>query len=453
MIHRRNTELGLMLLAVIITAGAYVLTSLGTDATIPANIIPFFVTVLGLLLAAHVALRRFAPDADPILLPVAAVLNGLGYVFIAGLPDGPSVPDGEVLARQQSVWTFIGIAAFVATLIFVKRPRDLERYRYTFALAGLVLLLMPLIPGLGTDRGSGSLIWVSVGPVNFQPGEVAKVLLALFFAAYLADQRELIANSQWKIGPLRLPDPKYLGPVLLAWIVTVVVMVYQRDLGSSLLFFALFVVMLWVATGRTSFLAIGGGLFAAGALIAFQLFGHVQERVDIWLDPWQDPSGSGYQIIQGLFAMGFGGVAGTGLGLGSSVRLPAAESDYIFAVIAEQMGLLGGTVIIVAFLLMVGAGLRIAVRASHSFDKLLATGLTLLLGVQAFIIIGGVTRLLPLTGVTLPFVSYGGSSLVVNYVLLALLLRISDKSQARAGRGAPVSEAEHRAGAVPAGGG
>jgi cell division protein FtsW (lipid II flippase) len=270
---------------------------------------------------------------------------------------------------------------------------------------------------------------VSIGPVNFQPGEVAKVVLALFFAAYLADQRELIATSQWKVGPLRLPHPRYLGPVLVAWAVTLVVMIYQRDLGSSLLFFALFVVMLWVATGRTSFLVLGGGLFAAGAFFAFKVFGHVQTRVDIWLNPWTDPSGSGYQVIQGLFAMGFGGVAGTGLGLGGSVRLPAGESDYIFAVITEQLGLLGGTVIIVSYLLMVGAGLRIAVRATQPFDKLLATGLTLLLGVQAFIIIGGVTRLLPLTGVTLPFVSYGGSSLVVNYVLIALLLRISNSSE------------------------
>ena len=428
MTHRRNTELGLMLLAVVIVAGAYVLASLGADATIPPNVVPFFVVVLGLFLGAHVAVRRLAPNADPILLPVAAVLNGLGYVFIAGLPDGAKVPSGETLARQQAVWTLVGIVAFLGTLILVKRPRDLERYRYTFALVGLGLLLLPLVPGLGREI-NGSKIWVSIGPINFQPGEVAKVVLALFFAAYLADQRELIATSQWKVGPLRLPHPRYLGPVLIAWLVTLVVMIYQRDLGSSLLFFALFVVMLWVATDRTSFLVIGGGLFAAGAYFAFRLFGHVQTRVDIWLNPWADPSGSGYQVIQGLFAMGFGGVAGTGLGLGGSVRLPAGESDYIFAVITEQLGLLGGTVIIVSYLLMVGAGLRIAVRATQPFDKLLATGLTLLLGVQAFIIIGGVTRLMPLTGVTLPFVSYGGSSLVVNYVLIALLLRISNSSE------------------------
>ncbi len=260
-------------------------------------------------------------------------------------------------------------------------------------------------------------------------------MLAIFFAAYLADQRELIATSVWKVGPLRLPDPKYLGPVIIAWAVTLIVMVYQKDLGSSLLFFALFVVMIWVATGRTSFLVIGGGLFAAGAWFAWRSFGHVQERVSIWLDPWKDPSGSGYQLIQGLFAMAFGGTTGTGLGLGGDVRIPASENDFIFAVIAEELGLLGGALVIMAFLLMVGSGLRIASRADHAFDKLLATGLTLLLGLQAFIIIAGVTRLLPLTGVTLPFVSYGGSSLVINYVLLALLLRVSDQNErARSGR-------------------
>ncbi len=422
MTHRRNTELGLMLLVVVITAGAYVLASLGADAQIPANIVPFLVGVLGLLLLGHLALRRLAPDANPILLPVAALLNGLGYVVIAGLD--------EQLARQQAVWTAVGIGAFVGTLVVVKRPRDLERYRYTFAVVGLGLLLLPLLPVIGRTI-NGSRIWVAIGPVNFQPGEVAKVVLALFFAAYLADQRELIATSTWKVGPLRLPDPKYLGPIVIAWLVSLVVMVYQRDLGSSLLFFALFVVMLWVATERPSFLVLGAGLFGVGAYIAWRLFGHVQERVEIWFDPWQDPSGSGYQIIQGLFAMAFGGVAGTGLGLGGQVRIPASENDFIFAVIAEQLGLLGGTLVIVAFLLMVGAGLRIALLADHAFDKLLATGLTLLLGVQAFIIIGGVTRLLPLTGVTLPFVSYGGSSLVVNYVLLALLLRLSDRRSSR----------------------
>jgi cell division protein FtsW (lipid II flippase) len=431
--RRRNTELGLMLMVVVIIAASYVLASLGSDSRIPANVIPFLVIVLGLLMGAHVAVRKLAPDSDPILLPTAALLNGLGYVVIAGL--------NQKLAAAQATWTAIGIVAFVLTLWFVKRPRDLERYRYTFALVGIGLLLLPLVPGIGYDAKSGSQIWVKFGPINFQPGEVAKVALAIFFAAYLADQRELIATSQWKVGPFRLPHPKYLGPLLVAWALTLVVMFYQKDLGSALLFFALFVVMIWVATQRTAFLAIGAGLFAMGAYFAWRVFGHVRTRVDIWIDPWKSPSGSGYQIIQGLFAMAFGGMTGTGLGLGGDVRIPAAENDFIFAVIAEELGLAGGALVLIAYLLMVGSGLRIAQRAENVFDKLLATGLTLLLGLQAFIIVAGVIRLLPLTGVALPFVSYGGSSLVMNYVLLALLLRISDQTIRRGRNRAKVADA------------
>jgi len=422
--RRRNTELGLMLMTVVIVCAAYVLASLGSDSRIPANIIPFLVAVIALFMGAHFAVRKLAPGADPILLPTVTLLNGLGYVVIAGL--------NEKLAAAQATWTAIGILGFVLTLWWVKRPRDLERYRYTFALVGIGLLLLPLVPGLSYDAGSGSKIWVKLGAINFQPGEIAKVALAIFFAAYLADQRELIATSQWKIGPLRLPHPKYLGPVLIAWGITLLVMFYQKDLGSSLLFFGLFLVMIWVATQRTSFLVIGGGLFAAGAVFAWRILDHVKVRVDIWLDPWKTPSGDGYQIIQGMFAMAFGGLTGTGLGRGGDTRIPAAENDFIFAVIAEELGLAGGSLIIVAYLLVIGSGLRIAANTDQVFDKLLATGFTLLLGLQAFIIVAGVLRLLPLTGVALPFISYGGSSLVMNYVILALLLRISDQTSKRA---------------------
>lgn len=434
MTRRRTTELGLMVMVVVIIAVSYVLASLGSQSRIPPNIVPFLFVVLGLLMAAHVAVRRLAPDADPILLPTISLLNGLGYVVIAGL--------NERLAAAQATWTAVAIIGFVLTLWIVKRPRDLERYRYTFAAVGLGLLLLPLVPGIGYDAGSGSRIWVRFGPINFQPGEVAKVALAIFFAAYLADQRELIATSQWRLGPFRLPHPKYLGPVIVAWGVTLLVMFYQKDLGSSLLFFALFVVMVWVATQRASFLVIGGALFAVGAGFAWRAFGHVRTRVDIWLDPWQDPSGKGYQMIQGLFAMASGGITGTGLGLGGDTRIPAAENDFVFAVMVQELGLAGGAIVLIAYLLMVGSGLRIAQRTEIAFDKLLATGLTLLLGLQAFIIVAGVTRVLPLTGVALPFISYGGSSLVMNYVLLAILLRISDQTVRRERQRAVATGAE-----------
>jgi len=420
---RRNTELGLLVLVCALTAGAYALTSLGTDAQIPADIGPFLLILLGLLLFANLVTRRVAPEADPILLPVAGLLNGLGFVTITRIDND--------LAAKQAAWTAIGIAAFAATLWFVRRARDLASYRWTFALIGFALLLLPLVPGIGEEI-NGSRIWVRIGPVNFQPGEFAKISLAIFFASYLVEKRELLAMGSWGIGPLRLPDPKHLGPVLLAWGTSIIVMVSQKDLGSSLLFFTLFLVMLWVSTQRASYLAVGTVLFAAGSYYAWTSFVHVQQRVTIWLDPWTDPKGDGYQIVEAAFAMANGGVSGTGLGLSGRVSIPAAENDFIFAVIAEELGLAGATIILSCFLLIVGSGLRIASRADNAFDKLLATGLTALVGVQAFIIIAGVTRLLPLTGVTLPFVSYGGSSLLANYVLLALLLRISDETTRRA---------------------
>jgi peptidoglycan glycosyltransferase len=269
--------------------------------------------------------------------------------------------------------------------------------------------------------------------VNFQPGEFAKVVLAIFFASYLVERRELLGMVTWpKVRPF-LPDPKFLGPVLLAWVASLVVMTMEKDLGSSLLFFALFIVLLWVATERTAYLGVGAVLFAGGAWFAYSSFAHVHDRVHFWLDPWRDASGKGFQAIQGWFALAWGGTAGTGLGLGNPDRVPVATTDFIFAAIGEELGLLGTIAIIVSFVLLIGAGLRIAIRADPPFEKLLAAGLTALLGIQAFIIMAGVTRLLPLTGVTLPFVSYGGSSLVANYVLLALLVRISDDSARRLG--------------------
>jgi peptidoglycan glycosyltransferase len=434
---RRNTELSLILLGAVITAGAYTLASLGTTSSIPANIGPFLAVILGLFLAAHLAVRKLAPGADGMLLPLAGLLNGIGYVFIVRLDKD--------LAGLQATWTAVGIVAFIATLAVVRRPRNLERYRYTFLLVGTGLLMLPLVPGIGRNI-KGARIWVSLGPINFQPGEFAKVALAIFFAAYLVEKRELLAMATWPRFRPMLPDPRHLGPVLLAWGISLIVMTAEKDLGSSLLFFALFMVMLWVATEKIAYLGVGGLLFGAGALFSWSTFSHVQERVDGWLNPWADPNGpGGFQIIQGWYAMAWGGIAGRGLGLGTPDRIPEVQNDFIFAAIAEELGLIGGTAVLITFLLMIGAGLRVAIQAEASFDKLLATGLTALIGIQTFIIIAGVTRVLPLTGVTLPFVSYGGSSLVANYVLLALLMRISDESHRRESRAARSGRASTKA--------
>ncbi|MFM7068992.1 MAG: FtsW/RodA/SpoVE family cell cycle protein [Actinomycetes bacterium] len=423
--RRRTTELGLLVLAGLIIGGAYALASLGRNSSLPADVGVFLLGIGGLVVAAHVAVRRFAPGADALFLPLAALLNGLGYVFISRLDTD--------LAAKQLGWTVVGIGLFVATLAGVRDIRALQRYRYTFGLIGIVLLILPLVPGVGRSI-NGSRIWVSLGPVSFQPGEFAKIALAIFFAGYLMDRRELLGTATFRVGPFNVPHPRYFGPVLVAWGLSLVVMIFEKDLGSALLFFVLFVVMLWAATGRASYLVAGASLFAVGALASWSAFTHVQTRVSVWLDPWSDPAGKGYQIIQAAYALAWGGVAGTGIGLGIAGRIPYQETDFIFAVIGEELGLLGGTAILCTFVLLAGSGLRVARQAGETFDGLLAVGLTTLLAVQAFIIIGGVVRLLPLTGVTLPFVSYGGSSLVANYVLLALLVRISGDVDVRSAR-------------------
>ena len=421
---RRSTELALIFMAAAITAVAYTLASLGANAVIPARLGPFLALVLMLIGVAHIAVRILARGADGTLLPLVVLLHGIGYVMISRLDDK--------FAAQQSMWSLVSIGAFVLTLFVVQRPSDLARFKWTFFLIGAVLLMLPMIPGFGRNI-NGARIWVDLGPLGFQPGEFAKLALAIFLAGYLSERRELIAASTWKIGPVRLPEMHYIAPVIVAWAFAVLVMVGERDLGSSLMFFTLFVVMMWVATERISYLVMGFLMFGIAAYVSWRMFDHVQTRVDIWLDPWSDQYGKGWQIVQSLYGIGDGGVAGRGLGRGTPNTIPYAESDFIFAAIGEELGLIGATTVLMAYLLLVGGGLRIALRTDRTFEKLLATGLTTIVGVQAFIIIGGVIKVVPLTGITLPFVSYGGSSLLANYILLALLLRLSDTGARRLG--------------------
>jgi peptidoglycan glycosyltransferase len=417
---RRRTELGLIVLAVLLTGGLYGLTGLGKAGNLPANIGPFLAIIFGLLLVAHLAVRRLAPNSDPILLPTAGLLNGIGYVFIARLSNHE--------ARLQAVWTTLGIAAFIATLLLVRRARDLERYRYSFAFAGILLLLLPLAPGIGEDI-NGARLWIHVGSFNFQPGEIAKLALAIFFASVMVERADLLSRGTRRIGRFLVLDPRYLAPMLAAWALSLLIFFSENDLGSSFLFFAMFVGMLWVATGRTFYLGLGAALFAFGSVVALKIVGHAKSRVQGWLDPWPHASSTGYQIVQGWFSIAAGGLFGEGPGQSNASHLPEASTDLIFAVVADELGLIGASALLIGYLLMVGTGLRIAIRCERSFEKLLATGLSLILGVQTFVIVGGVTRLIPLTGITLPFVSYGGSSLIANYILLALLLRISHDAE------------------------
>jgi peptidoglycan glycosyltransferase len=353
------------------------------------------------------------------------MLNGLGFVMIARLAGAGR--DYPQQARSQAVWVAIGIVAFVVTLIVVRDVRIFERYRYIALLLGIGFMLLPLVPVIGQSKGGGRL-WVGLGPVNFEPNEVAKVLLVAFFAAYLSEKRELLTQGRIRIGRWFVPSPRDLGPLLFAWGMSLLVLAYEQDIGTSLLFFGVFAAMLYITTRRAAYIVGTVILLVVGAFVAYKSFGHVRVRVENWTNPWAHPRTSGLQPIQGWYALGSGGIAGTGLGLGQPWQVPLASTDYMFTSIGEELGLVGSIGIIAAFMLFVGSGYRIAVDAVRPFTKLFAAGIATIIGFQTFLIIGGVTRVIPLTGISLPFVSYGGSSLLANFALLAILLRISDES-------------------------
>jgi cell division protein FtsW (lipid II flippase) len=424
---RRRTELGLMVAAGGIIVAAYVLMILGNTSRVPTDLAPLLISILLLGGVTHLANRVFVPDANAVVMPIVFLLNGLGYVVISRIDLGV----GKHYAPLQAAWTAAGVAAYVVTLALVRRSRDLDRYRYLLLGFGVILLLLPLVPGLGANIG-GARLWIQVGSFEFQPIELAKIVLCIFFASYFADKRELLTIPTARFGNRLVLDPRPLVPIALAWAFAILVMSLEHDIGFSALLFTLFIGLLWVTTGRTGYLVLGLVLFAVGAYISSKYFSQTHIRVEDWLDPWRLANGSGYQLVQTWYAMGSGGIGGSGLGLGTLAYTLATTSrtDFIFGVIGEEMGLMGSTMIVVSFLLLVGAGLRIAQAARSEFAKLVATGLTLIIGFQAFFIIGGIIRLLPLTGITLPFVSYGGSALIANYVLVALLMRISDEGSA-----------------------
>jgi cell division protein FtsW (lipid II flippase) len=423
---RRRTELGLMVAAAGIIIATYVLMILGNTSKVPTDLAPLLVTILLLGGVTHLANRIFAPDANAVVMPIVFLLNGLGYVMISRIDLGV----GKHYAPLQAAWTAAGVAAYVLTLAVVRRSRDLDRYRYLLLTGGVALLLLPLVPGLGANI-YGARLWIQVGSFEFQPVELAKILLCVFFASYFADKRELLTIPTARFGNRLVLDPRPLVPIVLAWAFAILVMSLEHDIGFSALLFTLFICLLWVTTGRTGYLFLGLVLFGIGAYVTSKYFSQTHIRVEDWLNPWRLANGSGRQLVQSWFALGSGGVGGTGLGLGAGAYLITnSRTDFIFAVIGEEMGLLGSTMVIVAFLLLVGAGLHIAQSARSEFAKLVATGLTVIIGFQAFFIIGGIVRLMPLTGITLPFVSYGGSALIANYVLVALLMRISDEGSA-----------------------
>lgn len=419
----RSAELSLLILAEIIALGAYTLVYFARDAAVPPGIVPHALLFTAAITLVHLAVRRLAPHGDPLLVPIAVLLSGFGYAVIRRL--------NPALAGPQLLWIGVGLAAFVLTLAIVRDHRRLEQFHYSLMLLGIGLLLLPLAPNLGRAVG-GARLWVRIGSLNFQPAELAKIVLAAFLAGYLAQKREVMTIAAAKVGPLHFPAPRHFGPLLLAWGLSLALIVWERDLGSSILFFALFVVMVYVATTRAAYAVIGFALFSGGVYFAYHAFGHVQRRIAAWIDPWSRIQESGFQIAQSVFALATGGISGRGLGLGRPEFIqpggtgPTIPTDFIFSAIGEELGLLGTTAILLLFGLIVARGFRIALRSRDSFGTLLATGLTAIVGVQGFLIMGGVSRLIPLTGITLPFVAYGGSSLVANFILVALLMRISD---------------------------
>jgi cell division protein FtsW (lipid II flippase) len=422
-----GTQLALTILAVLLSVWAYVLVTLGTTGKTPPGVGGFVAALAGAFILAHLLTTRLAPGCEPVFLPVAALLSGLGYAMIYRLDVGR--------AGDQFGWLMLGLVLYVLTLVVVRDHRTLDAYTYTLGLAGIAFLLLPIAPGIGRTI-NGARLWVGVGKIAFQPAEIAKVLLVIFLASYLNAKKELLAVATRRLGPLRLPEPRYLGPVLLAWLVSLAILFMEKDLGSSLLFFGIFVVMLWTATARASYLLIGAILFVIGASIGFAAFGHVQDRVTVWqhaLEP-KYINDKGYQLAQSEFAMATGGIAGTGLGQGHPGIIPSVYTDFIFAAVGEELGLFGSTALLLLYVVLVARALRVAVTRDDTFGKLLAMGLATAIALQTFIIVGGVTRLIPLTGITLPFVSYGGSSLVANFALLALLIRISSPPPAHARR-------------------
>jgi cell division protein FtsW (lipid II flippase) len=438
---RRSTELAMLIFAVGVVLFAYASVGLGLNGKVPAGLLGYglaFAIIVGI---AHVAVRRYAPFSDPLLLPLAAMLNGLGIVMIYRLQlSGRNGNPGNVISTlgssataDQVLFSALGVGAFVAVLAFVKDTRVLQRYTYILGLVGLILIAIPAIPGLPNSEvaGTGAKIQVGIGGFTIQPEQFGELALAVFFSGYLVAKRDVLALAGRRVLGIDLPRARDLGPVLIAWGVSLLVLFFESDIGTSALFFGLFVVMLYIATQRTSWLLIGVLLFVGGAWLSSKLIGHVGIRFDVWLHPFagSNPTDNGYQTVQGLEGLGAGGILGTGLGHGQPFYTPLVQSDFIFTAFGEELGLTGLMALLLLFGLMVQRGLRAAMTVKDPFAKMLGGGLSFVIALQVFIIVGGVTNLIPLTGITTPFLSQGGSSLLATWALIALLMRISDTAR------------------------
>ena len=410
---RRSTELWLLIAATPVLLLLFLMLLVNANTPLTFNSFAVPIALVASFIVAHIALRKYAPNADPALLPIAFLLSGIGICFVLRL-----APDA---AGRQIIWLFAGIALMIATIILVPSVEKLGRYKYTCLLFGLLLLLLPVMPFIGVEY-NGSRIWLSIAGLSFQPGEIAKILIVLFLSAYLTDNRELLSVMRRSRIGLKYPDFRALIPLVIMWVIAMLIVIFERDLGSALLFFGIFLVMIYVCTGRLSYVLIGIVLIAVGGFGLYKVFSHVQVRIAIWMNPFSDPSGSGYQLVQSLYSLADGGLFGTGIGRGMPTYIPEVQSDFIFSAIGEELGLLGASGVIFLFMLFAVRGFLIAARAKSDMAAFTAVGLTTSICLQAFIIIGGVTGFIPLTGLTLPFMSQGGSSLLSSFIIVGLLL-------------------------------
>ena len=417
---RRNTELFLLFVGAIPVFLLYAMYMVTARSTLTIETMAVPIGLFAAFTIAHIAIRFLAPAADPAILPIVFVLSGIGITMVTRLAPN--------LAVNQTIWLFISVVAMVVVLAVIRNLDALARYKYSIGILGVALLLLPIV--IGQDR-YGAKLWISFGAFTFQPGEIAKIAITLFLAFYLALNREALSVSMRSVGPFRIPRFKMLLPLFVMWGISLIVVIFERDLGSALLFFVFFVIMLYVATGRASYVFVSVALLAIGGVVLYHFFTHVQTRVNIWLDPFKDPSGDGYQIVQSLYSIADGGLTGTGIDKGMPTLIPVVESDFIFSAIAEELGLFGGAAIITLFLLLTVRGLATAARAKSDASAFAAAGLTSVLAFQTFLIVAGVTKLMPLTGVTLPFMSQGGSSLLSSFIIVALLLRAGDEGTGR----------------------
>jgi cell division protein FtsW (lipid II flippase) len=434
---RRNAELAMLVFAVLIVVAAEGAVEAARDGRFSSRLLTYAAVPIVIGVITHLVIRRVAPYADPLLLPIAVLLNGLGLVMIHRLDLGEKTQaqvygnsPGSAQAPKQVLWIAIGVALFLAVLLVVRDHRVLQRYAYTIALVGLFLLVLPAVLPARFSEINGARIWIRLPGFSLQPGEIAKILLTIFGAAYLVQKRDVLALAGKRIVGIDFPRGRDFGPLLVVWLLCIGVLIRGHDLGTSLLFFGLFVVLLYVATERASWVIVGVLLFAAGAWLAYQIFSTVQARVDLWLHVFQlNPYGTARQLQQSLFGLGTGGIFGAGLGSGHPELVPLATTDYIISSFGEEIGLFGLVGMLVLYSVFVARGLSAGVAARDPFGKLLASGLSFLIGLQLFVVVAGVTRLLPETGLTAPFLSYGGSSLIGSWAILALLVRISDAAR------------------------